>query len=193
MKNLPIFILIFLLISACCEDHSDIIPGQDFIPEEILTTIQENGQPIYEGLNPPRMEGRYLVSPLRFRSSNIENDFSVNTQFSDQFITFSNFDANSLTLQVAIEQGNRTGEGFGSFISGQGNNFTIYVEINITDDNGHRYLTTEVYSGTLEGGGIRDLHLSLFMIDDQGDPNNDLIENGQGRLFVDGDGFSPQL
>ncbi len=85
------------------------------------------------------------------------------------------------------------GDGFGSFISGQGNNFTVYVKIDAEDTKGHKLLQTEVYSGTLEQGGIRNLQRSLFMIDDKGDPNGEYIENGQGRLVEDGDGFSEKI
>jgi hypothetical protein len=57
MKKIFAFIAISFFLSACYDDHSEVIPGQDFIPDEILAEIRENGQPIFEGLNPPDVTG----------------------------------------------------------------------------------------------------------------------------------------
>ena len=98
-----------------------------------------------------------------------------------------------MTIKVTLKEGGLTGEGFGSFISGQGDNFTVYVKVDATDARGHELLQTEIYSGTLEANGIRNLQRSLFMVDDKGDPNNEYIDNGQGRLAKDEDGFSEKI
>ena len=67
------------------------------------------------------------------------------------------------------------------------------MRIDTKDSSGHEFLQTDVYSGTLEPDGIRNLQRSVFMVDDKGDPNDDYIENGQGRLVKDGDGFSERI
>lgn len=43
-------------------------------------------------------------------------------------------------------------------------------------------------SGTIAEGGITNAQYSLLMLDDDGDPDDILIENSEGRLFVDKDG-----
>lgn len=192
MKKLLTYILIACTISSCYEDHSEVIPGQDFIPDEILTKIRENGQPIYEGLVPPDVEGYFLLSPTTLVSSNFDDSYQIGHVFADEYIKFSNFDEKSLTLKVDLEHAGSVGEGYGSFISGSGDNFTIYVRIDNVSQSGVSTLQTRVYSGTISENGIQNLYTSLFMIDDGGDPENNLIDNGQGRLFRDGDGFSPK-
>lgn len=193
MKNLFIFSLLIIVFTACYEDHSEVIPGQDFIPDDILTKIQDNGQVLYEGLNPPELEGKFVMSPYVLRSSNIPDDFDAGTEFGRKTIEFTDFDPESLRLAVTLEQGGSVGEGYESFIAGTGDNFTVYVRVERTDENGNKRLLTEVYSGRLTGSGIFDMTSSIFMIDDFGDPEDNVIEIGQGRLFADQDGFSERL
>lgn len=194
MKYLISFLTLIFLLSACCKDHSDIIPGQDFIPDDILKAIEDNGQVIYKGFNPPALEGKYFMSPVVLVSSNFDDPLQPGFQFVDAVIGFLDFNPNKLTIKVTVDEAGITdGEGYGSFISGEGNNFTVYVKVESKDTNGHKVIHADVYSGTIEPSGIRNLQRSYFMIDDKGDPNNDYIEIGQGRLAVDQDGFSEQL
>ncbi|MGD1891896.1 MAG: hypothetical protein ACFB15_15065 [Cyclobacteriaceae bacterium] len=192
MKHLLILLAVAVLLASCHEDHSDLIPGQDFIPDEILEEIKANGQPIFEGLNPPDVTGRYRVSPMELVSSNF-TDNNRPAFFFDEIVDFNGLNQGELTLEVASENGGTLGEGFGSFISGSGQKFTIYVRIDRIDEKGHMTLDTRLYSGTLTDGGIVNLYTSFFMIDDGGDPDGDSIENGQGRLFKDGNGFSEKM
>lgn len=189
MQKILFILAIILVLQSCCKDHSEVIPGQDFISDEILQEIQDNGQPIYEGYNPPKLDGTYIISPLTKISSNFPDNNS--STYADKFVRFFDFNPNKLTLKVSQEQGGSKGKGFGSFISGEGDSFTVYVKIENEDDRGVEYITTQVYSGIVTENGITDMTSSVFMIDDAGDPNNEYIENGQGRTFIDGDYFSP--
>ena len=193
-KFLPLIFLAFLL-NSCCKDHSDVIPGQNFIPDDILEEIRNNGQVIHEGFNPPKLKGKYLMSIQTLVSSNFPDAFTPGHTFVDLTLEFLNFNTNSLTLTVKIEEGGQllVGGGKGSFISGEGNDFTIFVENKAKDDSGHELIQAEVYSGTLDANGIINLQRSLFMINDNGDPAGKYIENGQGRLIIDGDGYSEKI
>ncbi|MEQ9442222.1 MAG: hypothetical protein RIG62_24485 [Cyclobacteriaceae bacterium] len=192
MKNLIVFIAPALLLASCYEDHSDIIPGQDFIPDEILAKIEENGQPIFEGLTPPKVEGIFKSEPYVLVSSNFDDSYAYGDQFGSLVTEFTEFNRKSLTLKVNIEQGGSAGEGYGSFISGLDDNFTIYVKVN-RDYGEISTIEARVYSGTLTENGIYNLYVSIFMIDDGDDPADNLIEVGQGRLFEDEDGFSEKV
>ncbi|TXB62520.1 hypothetical protein [Phaeodactylibacter luteus] len=182
--------LFALLLAAGCKKDDCAAPGQDFIPDEVLDEIRANGQVLYSGTNPPRLSGSYRISPLNLVSSNFDDFLIPGHTFEDERVTFSNFNRDDLTLLVAFEQANTMGQEYGSFISGSGDRFTIYVRIESEDTEGHTTLITKVYSGIVADDGIRDMQQSLFMVDDRGDPNNAYIENGQGRLVEDGDGFS---
>jgi len=194
MKYFLSYLTIAVLLSACCKDHSDIIPGQDFIPDDILKAIEDNGQIIHKGYNPPALQGKYLMSPVVLVNSNFDDPFLPGHRFVDAIIEFSEYNPNKLTLKVAVEEiGVSKGDGYGSFISGYDNYFTVYVKVNNKDTKGHEVLTANVYSGTIEADGIYHLQLSIFVIDNNGDPNNEYVENGQGRLIIDQDSISEKI
>lgn len=194
MKQLLSFLAIALLFSACCKDHSDLIPGQDFIPDDVLRAIEENGQTIHKGFNPPALDGRYRLAPAVLVRSNFDDPYLPGHAFLDATIGFSQYNPGNLTLKVTVSEGSASsGEGSGSFVSGSGNNFTVYVKVESTDAEGNTVIHADVYSGTLEAGGIRNLQRSYFMIDDNGDPNDRYIEVGNGRLAEDQDGFSEKI
>ena len=193
MKKALLLLLPALILSACCKDHSDIIPGQNFIPADILEEIEINGHIIYDGFNPPPLSGKYLMSPSVLVNSNFDDPYLPGHLFVDAEIEFYDYDPDKLTIKVRVTEGTVIGEGKGSFISGEGDNFTVYVRLDLKDASDHEFLQADVFSGTLEAAGIRDLQRSVFMIDDGGDPNDEYIENGNGRLAKDGDGFSEKI
>jgi len=193
MKNTIFFLLLALVLGSCCKEYPELVPGQNFIPDDILKAIEDNGQVIYNGYTPPNLEGKYFISPQVLVNSNFDDPYLPGHVFTNTTIEFSEFNQQDLTIKITITEGNLTGVGYGSFISGQDNNFTVYVKVEAKDSKGHQLLQTEVYSGTLEATGIRNLQRSLFMVDDHGDPNNEYIGNGQGRLAKDSDGFSEKL
>jgi len=193
MKNLFGFLILSFLLASCCKDYSELIPGQDFIPKDVLKAIEDNGQAFYSGYTPPLLQGRFKISPNVLMSSNFDDLYFPGVVFADYFVEFYDFDPNTLTIRVNTEQLDHKGIGYGGFVSGQGNNFTVYVKVESKDSDGHTVLITEVYSGELETNGIRNIQHSVFMVDDRGDPKDKYIENGQGRLFEDSDRFSEKL
>ncbi|MEC3908741.1 FISUMP domain-containing protein [Tamlana sp. 2201CG12-4] len=162
----------------------------DLIPKYILDEMINLGMPIHTGNNPPNIENSYLSSPNILFSSNISNDL-IGRPMSDSRIKFYSQDNSNLTVQVTNEEEGTLTTGLGSFIAGNNNKFTVFAETSSTDvDTGDMAKTVLVYSGTLTTGGIADLHTSYFMIDNNGNPNGKFIENGEGRVIKDSDGFS---
>ncbi len=164
-----------------------------FITDTILNVITDQLDiPIHEGLNPPNIEGTFLVSPNALFSTNIPDDPDIGYIFDDATITFSNQNQQDLTVRVSEEQGSGFGNGDGSYILGEGNKFSVFSEINeYSDVTGYSTLA-RVYSGEISQDGIINFHCALLMLDDHGDPSGTLIEIGQGRGFIDSNGFSPK-
>ncbi|MDR1882624.1 MAG: hypothetical protein LBR26_07555 [Prevotella sp.] len=157
------------------------------VPKEIQQKMTDLGMPIYGGGNPASIAGTYKISPNILKATSIANDFSIGHQFGDNIVTFSAQSSADLTIKVNKAQGGGTGEGVGAYIVGEGSTFSVFVEM-ISVQDGYQSKSVEVYSGILTQTGMKDLHYSLFMIDNGGNP--ELIENGQGRVFYDFDGFS---
>jgi hypothetical protein len=164
------------------------------VPKEIQKKMTDIGLPIYGGGNPPtNVTGTYKVSPLILKKSNFSDGYSVGYKFNDVYITFSEQNNDDLTIKFQISEDNGiTGEGTGAYIVGEGNKFTIFVEVKSYEENGkYRATTAQIYSGTMTSTGIKDLYNALVMVDDNGNPN--LIKDGQGRLFYDSDGLSERV
>lgn len=160
----------------------------DLIPEEIRDLI-EDYVPIYGGINPPNIEGTYFCSPLVLISSNVSGD-TPGKGFTDKYKQFFNQDSIENTIEYRQRQGDSWGEGNGAFISGSGDNFTVFLSV-IGENNGVSTKMTYLISGTKLAEGIKDLTYTLVMVDKGYDPDGIVIPIGSYRIIRDGDGFSP--
>jgi len=98
----------------------------------------------------------------------------------------------TLTIDYSGSGGSQSDDGSGSFISGSGNNFSIFLTIT-SEISGYEADTLYVLSGTDDGDGFIDFQLAVFMKDNFGNPGGVFIEDNKGRIFVDGDNFVEQL
>jgi len=79
--RLSVLLLIAFLISSCNKDETrnfDGLPAEviDLISIDILNELVDLDMPIFEGNNPPLIEGSYLGSPIILNNSNLpEDDF----------------------------------------------------------------------------------------------------------------------
>ncbi len=194
--------VVFTMIVACEEENEAVIVKvddnglskdiNDLVPESILNEMERLGMPINRGANPPIVEGTFLASPYILLSSNRPGDVP-GSQFADYQVTFSGQDNDDLTVIVDYENGSETGNGAGSFIVGEGSKFSVFVEINVVSDGDATAQVVGVISGDIADVGIENCYSANFMVDDNGDPENIYIENGEGRVFYDQDGLSERL
>ncbi|MEA3452722.1 MAG: hypothetical protein U9Q83_12585 [Bacteroidota bacterium] len=159
------------------------------LPESILNDMVSMGMPINGGGEPPELEGTYNVSTFVLDSSNIPSD-SPGKTFSDFVITFHSFNPRLLTVKITYENGPESGEGIGSYVVGKDNQFTVFCEIKARQFWIYRADAIFVLTGTIVDGGIENFYYANFMVDDHGDKLELWIENGQGRIIYDEDGFS---
>lgn len=191
MKYFKYFLLSAAIIFSLSNCQKKVTPEiQHILPQPIMDTLINLGMPINRGTNPPVVEGTYHVSPFILKSSNIPYD-QPGYQFADLDITFSDFNQNDLSLKISYDNGPEHGEGIGAYIMGSGNKFTIVTQMKVyynTDQDSA--MIDFIYSGTLKSDGIKDFYYANFMIDNFGNESNVWIENGQGRVIYDQDGFS---
>ena len=202
MKNYTTILLVLLTLTFSCSKDDDKSPTpvqqfdgseeaiENFFSAEVLDAMDELGFPVNEGTAPPIINGEYLISPLEAIASNIDGDL-IGKIYSDANVTFSNQSNETMTVDVVEIQGGSNSVAEQSFISGSANSFSVFVKLANTG-NGHTRILAVAYSGFLSESGIQNFQSVLIMLDDKGDPNNDLIENGQGRLFKDSDEISPK-
>ena len=171
----------------------------DLYSQAQLDALEAIGFQFNFGDDPPSIEGSYLISMLSAQATSVPNDLVTPfTPFADREIRFFNQNNETLTIEtISRDFGNirdSNAQGTGSFISGSGNDFTVFL---ITENNrdGIINLTTDTYSGTIGAQGIENLQYAVFQLDDTGDPGGLLIPNDTGRLFIDNTvtGTTPRL
>lgn len=161
------------------------------IPEEIIDQMDDY-IPIYEGNNPPNVEGQYLLSPSELVYDSTHG-FSIGHIFDDLYFQFLNQDMENNTLDYVEEQGNSSQVGTGAFISGEGDRFSVFFNTDgnaVYDDYSFWYKTALVISGIKTADGIKDLDYAFVLVDKGDDPKPYYIPSGSFRVFKDGDGLS---
>lgn len=164
----------------------------ELVSEEILEEMAAQGMPINRGGNPPELNGKFFSSVNTLLNSNVPSDF-VGQTFVDYTWNFYDQDNQKLQIMVDYESTADVGMGRGSFIVGEGNGFSVFVENVTTNSEGDKAQTFYCVSGTITDSGIKDFHLAFFMIDNFGNPSGTYIDNGQGRVIYDSDGDTPKI
>ncbi len=200
MKKITAFILtslLFIFISSCKKSKIVTEDGltQDIVnlvPGSILKEIKSLGMPINGGDNPPNIENSYIGSPFVLKASNISYDTPGYT-YSDYYVKFYNQDNKKLTVSMDYKNGPEEGTGYGSYIVGDENSFSVFVGVKATEDGGSEAKLVHIISGNITSEGISNLYFANFMIDNYENPNGYWIEDGQGRVIYDSDGISPVI
>ena len=161
---------------------------QNIIPQDIFNLIEEFGIEIHEGRNPPNIEGTYLITPAILVKSNFLDYLSPGYQFGDIQMTFSDQDNENLTVVLDYIQGEQIGNGLGSFITGNGNKFTVFTEVSGTHF-GEPFKSVEIQSGEITPSGIINYyHLMIVTVE-----TLTTIRRGQGRLIYNSEGYSHRI
>lgn len=162
---------------------------KNIVPDSTLTKIIELGMPIFKGSKPTNLVNYYLASPFILKESNIPADYTGKS-FSDYSFHLYDQDNENLSIKLDYYNGGEEGSGLGGFISGNGDDFSVFIKVHSTYKGGQADLI-HIISGTMTDGGIKDLYFANFMLNNYGNAGGVWIENEQGRIIYDSDGMSP--
>jgi hypothetical protein len=167
-----------------------IIPfgAYSYVSTAQLRTLKDLGLPINDGMRPPDITGTFYGDSIVLKGTNIPGDWPLGTGFGNMEITFYS-QHNDGSVLVSYTQGSESGTGLGSFVSGSGNDFSVYAQITGTSS-GISFEDAMVFSGTMSAGGIQDFTYGLIMTDKGSDPYDDLINVGDARVFDENDGLA---
>jgi len=192
--------MVAVLLTSCSKSDSDDSDVQDerletVVPAQYQSTLLKH-IPNYKGVNPPTLEGNtYLISPkvLAYNSNETDSDYKPGNVYSDNYIVFTNLNTKRNTIDYRgyeVENGKKIGEqiGDGAFISGEGNNFTIFVT-STYNYNGATMKRAQIISGTKTDQGLADLYYGFICVE-KDDPYNKLMKVGEYRIFKDKDGLA---
>jgi hypothetical protein len=186
-------IIMFFCFFVSCKDD-DLQEGlsveiQNIVPDSLLHEIIGLGMPIYPGFTPPTVENIYQASPFVLDTSNIPTDepgflyTDLNVQFTEQV-------SSNNSLKVSFVNGPEVGNNIDALISGEGNNFSVFLKVNSLSGTSKAELI-QIFSGSITPNGIQNFYYAVFMLNNFGNEKGYWIENGQGRIIYDSDGESP--
>lgn len=198
-KNLLFACVAFALagVLTSCEyfrsDNPTPTPKKDdriekVIPADLREKI-EAYIPIYDGVNPPNIEGTFYIDPQILVASSREDD-AIGSHYSSEYDRFYDQDMTKNVISLVRVQGGGSewAKGDGAFISGYGDNFTVYFDAEGANGDA-TFKTAYIISGTLTDGGISKIYTG-FILKEKNDPNGRLVEVGTFRFFSDEDGMS---
>ncbi len=160
------------------------------VPERLLHEIEEY-IPVFHGVNPPNVEGQYVMSPEELIYDSTYG-YDPGYVFSDLYFQFLNQDMVNNSLDYKEKQGESSGLGTGAFISGEGDHFSVFFNTDKTavfSDYTVYYKTALVLSGTKTKDGIKDMYRAFVVVEKSDDPNNHIIPVDAIRILKDGDGL----
>lgn len=199
MKTLKLFAicLLFVSIASCSKDddsNDDDIRQQveNFVTPDLIQSLEELGFNFNDGDDSPDISGDFLYSVITLKATNILNDSPIGTAFPNIEFQFSNLNPEQrqfslVTIQDSLDP---TDEVTNTFYSGNGNSFSAYAKLNLPFS-GSFVTVLYAFSGTITEAGITNAQEALLMLNS----NNieGVIENGQGRLFIDDDNTAVRL
>lgn len=194
MRIFKLFLIAVALVFTSCSKDDEKSPSlqevHDFLSPDVVNAMIDLGLTLHTGDNPPNVEGLYL-GELVLEDSSVPNESApIGYRFPDWKFRFSQQNGSSIYVEEFEDASGTTGSGYGGLIVGEGELFTVLVKQELTDGNGHTYTNVRAISGDRYGTmeqtvSILDFQLATFMMDNNGNPNENLLPNNTGRLFSD--------
>lgn len=189
---LYLFLLMALLATACGNDDDDMMEPtpreaiENFVGDTLLMTLREFDFRFVEGTDRLDFAGTYAIDSMQLVATNIAGA-NFDLYYNPVTITLDQLMPETQTLNLESES--FPGEPEATYYTASGNRFNTFARIAARVEGADIILLTAI-SATVMPDGLEDLQYTLIMLDDGGDPNQALIEVGQGRLFIDRDGLA---
>ena len=197
MNKILFFIsmVLVLVVASSCTKTSGILGEpepfvidstgiEETVPPEILDSMKPYIT-IYSGKTPPNIENTYFIDPMVAVYCQ-DGGYAKGSTVTSTYVKFTNQNNTAKTIEYTEKEGSNTSTGKGAFISGSGNNFTVYLDTEGTSS-GIYTKTALVISGTKTTTGIEGIKYAFVMVDKGDDPNNILMAKGVFRVFEDSD------
>ena len=191
---------LFLMVSCSKSDSGEKqvktsgfnIPAEAkaIIPEELIGKMAANGMTINEGTNPPNIEGIFATGDLKMTYTSLGDDdgYSVGQEIPSYRYKFYDQKGTKVKTDYINEWITSTerATGRGTIISGEGNKFTAYLDVNIT--NGEvKSRDVSVLSGEITPEGIKDFQYGFLKIEKTGDITGRVVPVGTIRIWISKD------
>lgn len=183
---------LFALVSCSKSDNSEPkrfdIPAQAraIISEEYIAKMAANGMTIHEGTNPPNIEGIFSTGILEMIYTSLKDDsYPIGQEIESYRFKFYEQEGTKVKTDYINEAitANDQARGRGTIISGNGNKFTAYLDMNITDLE-IKTRDVSVLSGEITPEGIKNFQYGFLKIEKTGDITGRMVPEGTIRIWV---------
>ena len=159
------------------------------IPEELIGKIAANGMTINEGTNPPNIEGIFATGILKMIYTSLNYDtFPIGKEIESYRFRFYEQRGPKIKTDYINEDilANDQATGRGTIISGNGNKFTAYLDMDITDIE-IKTRDVSVLSGEITPEGIRNFQYAFLKMEKTGDFSERMVPVGTIRIWISKD------
>lgn len=159
------------------------------IPEELIGKIAANGMTINEGTNPPNIEGIFATGILKMIYTSLNYDtFPIGKEIESYRFRFYEQRGTKIKTDYINEDilANDQATGRGTIISGNGNKFTAYLDMDITDIE-IKTRDVSVLSGEITPEGIKNFQYGFLKMEKTGDFSERMVPVGTIRIWISKD------
>ena len=159
------------------------------IPEEFIGKMAANGMTINEGTNPPNIQGIFATGILKMIYTSLNYDtFPIGKEIESYRFKFYEQRGTKIKTDYINEDilANDQATGRGTIISGNGNKFTAYLDMDITDIE-IKTRDVSVLSGEITPEGIKNFQYGFLKMEKTGDFSERMVPVGTIRIWISKD------
>ena len=149
-----------------------------------------NGMTINEGTNPPNIQGIFATGVLEmiYTSLGEDDSYSVGKEIPSYRYKFYDQRGSKIKTDYINENiiANDQATGRGTIISGNGNKFTAYLDMDITDIE-IKTRDVSVLSGEITPEGIKNFQYGFLKMEKTGDFSERMVPVGTIRIWISKD------
>ena len=159
------------------------------IPEEFIGKMAANGMTINEGTTPPKIHGIFATGILKMIYTSLNYDtFPIGKEIESYRFKFYEQRGTKIKTDYINEDilANDQATGRGTIISGNGNKFTAYLDMDITDIE-IKTRDVSVLSGEITPEGIKNFQYAFLKMEKTGDFSERMVPVGTIRIWISKD------
>jgi hypothetical protein len=187
---------LFFLGISCGQQGKDLPPEVlEFLTDAQIEQLKNHGLTINEGSDPPDVEGAYLTNAELCLYS---YDGDTGWTAYPYYYNFTSQNNDTLTVAYNSPSAGDSAAGDRGYISGSGNDFSIFVASNgVTDSNlgSHliMYTLVTVYSGSIDTDGIHEFMDAFICTHKENDIYDEFMDVNGDRIFREEDALAERL
>ena len=188
-------LLLLGLLAFRCDNDNDDTPAFsqadviNFTTPRAHTALTNLGFNFVVGTDELDIAGTYTVDTMLLAATTVVGDEPIGTTFLSPDLSFANLRPTDRTLDFRLRDLFFDNSSTEAIYTTLGERFNVFAKVTESSE-GIPVTTLHAASGTITTAGIADVQYGFIILDDGGNPNNNIIAAGTGRVFIDSDGLA---